>query len=735
LKQRITQVAIVGATIAAFLLTLPFVNRALAADIALLVVVVAACTALYFSRADSQRSFDEKRYRVLESIPDGFFILDDEWRFSHVNERAEQFLRRSAVELIGKRIDSLLDPLASELLPEMHAVRRHGIPLERTQHFNATNRWIEIRMQPAEDEILVYLRDVTERKRAEMLLTESERRFRLLLHQVPAVLWTVDLDLRFTSVLGGDLATYGWHEDDLVGRTFDQLLKDEPQRDAHIQAIQRVTHGESVSYEFRSGERWLKTDAEPLRDADGQLIGAIGVALDITEMKESAEHLSRLARQDAMTHLPNRLALEEELNVLLEHAQMHRHTLGVVFLDLDRFKTINDTLGHRCGDELLRAVGSRLTEFLGARARIYRPGGDEFVIVAHNAPDRAAVVKVVNDALTSFSRPFDIEGRELFITASLGASLFPDNGTTVPDLIKQADSAMYLAKEAGRCTARFYDGTIHARVLERLTLEQDLRQALAREEFHVELQPIVDLPTRRINAAEILLRWTHPVLGAVSPERFIAIAEELGIIVEISRWVLRQACRIASTIRSSGYPDFRLSVNLSARDLYESDLLAFVGETLVDHGLSSDAIDIEVTEHVLLNDTAVRNLANLRALGVRVLIDDFGIGYSSLEYLKRLPVGAIKIDKTFITDVTRNTYDQAIVKAITTLGKALHVPVIAEGIESESQIEFVESLGCDQAQGFAFSRSLRLEEFMDLLPGRTMKNDRVVSLFRTGSAS
>ncbi|MBV9269645.1 MAG: EAL domain-containing protein, partial [Candidatus Eremiobacteraeota bacterium] len=348
--------------------------------------------------------------------------------------------------------------------------------------------------------------------------------------------------------------------------------------------------------------------------------------------------------------------------------------------------------------------------------------------------DRADVVKVVNDALTSFSRPFEVDGRELFITASLGASLFPDNATTATDLIKQADSAMYLAKEAGRCTARFYDGTIHARVLERLTLEQDLRQALAREEFHVELQPIVDLPTRRINAAEVLLRWTHPVLGSVPPDRFIPIAEELGIIVEISRWVLRNACRIVSTIRGSGYPDFRLSVNLSARDLYESDLLAFVGETLVEYGLSSDAIDVEVTEHVLLNDTAVRNLANLRALGIRVLIDDFGTGYSSLEYLKRLPVGAIKIDKTFISDVTRNTYDQAIVKAITTLGQALHVPVIAEGLESESQIEFVESLGCDQAQGYAFSRPIRLEAFMDLLPGRAMQKSRVIPLVRSNAS-
>lgn len=717
----------------AFAGSMHWLGPANAGALGLAAAASAICARSYRDRAGARRSLDEKRYRVLESIPDGFFILDDQWRFSHVNERTEQFLRRNAGELIGRHIETILDPLASELLPEMQTVRRHGLPLERLQHFSVTNRWVEIRMQPAEDEILVYLRDVTERKRAEMLLTESERRFRLLLHQVPAMLWTVDMDLRFTSVLGGELATYGLREEELLGHAFDALLEGDREKDEHRSAMARVFAGESVRYEFRRGDRWLRNDIEPLRDGEGQTMGAIGVALDITEMKESAENLSRLAREDAMTHLPNRLALEEDLGPLLETADRERRPLAVLFLDLDRFKTINDTMGHRSGDEVLRAVAARLRAKVGARARVYRPGGDEFIIVVHGVYERDEILSVVNDVLEAFVKPFAIDGRELFVTSSVGASLFPANATTVPELIKQADSAMYHAKEAGRSTAKFYDGTIHARVLERLSLEQDLRSALSRQEFHLVFQPLVDIPSRRITAAETLIRWSHPLLGEVSPDRFISIAEDLGIIVEISAWVLREACRHAAAIRESGHPEFRIAVNLSARDLYEGAFVEALAGTLEEFGLPAHALDIEVTEHVLLSDTAVRNLNELRAMGVRVVIDDFGIGYSSLEYIKRLPVGAVKIDKSFVRDVTRNPYDQAIVKAIATLGTTLGVSVIAEGIETEAQYDFVAALRCDQAQGFYFSRPIPFEQLVELLPDPDSRNARVVSLFRAGT--
>lgn len=678
-----------------------------------LVVAVVALAALLRGRRrlESVRSLTEKRYNVLESIPDGFFIVDDSWKFTHVNERAEQLLRKDASELIGKRLDSILDPLASELMPDMHAVRREGLPFERLQYFQTSHSWVEVRIQPAADELLVYLRDVTNRKNAEALLRESERRLRLLLHQVPAVLWTVDLEMRFTSVVGTGLASQDLEEHQLMGQPFDRILDRRDTTTEKIAAIGRVFDGDSERFEARRGERWLQHHVEPLRDNNGNILGAIGVALDITEIKEGSDYLARLARQDAMTGLPNRLALEETLLPLLAQAQNREEKLAVLFIDLDRFKTINDTLGHRVGDELLRAVGARLRTRLGEADLMFRPGGDEFIIVLRHLQDREGGSSAASRVLGALSESFVVEGREMFVTASIGMSFYPDNGANPEDLIKQADSAMYRAKEVGRNNVQFYDGSMHERALQRLRLEQDLRQALARNEFRLVLQPIIDTHTQQIVAAEALIRWAHPTLGELQPDTFIPIAEETGIIVEISRWVLRQACSLVARHREMGNAHFRIAVNLSARDFYEPDLPQTVAAAIALSGITPDALDIEVTESIVVNEVAVKTLSAIRDMGIRIIMDDFGIGYSSLSYIKRLPISAVKIDKSFIRDVTRSSYDQAIVKAITTLAQSLDFTVIAEGVEYESQHDFLKTIFCGQAQGFHFSKPLEIAQF------------------------
>jgi diguanylate cyclase (GGDEF)-like protein/PAS domain S-box-containing protein len=548
--------------------------------------------------------------------------------------------------------------------------------------------------------------------RAQMASRETESRLRLLLSQVPAMLWTVDRALRVTSIAGAGLVEQRLSEDGAVGAAIDSLMTDEEHRRASVQALQRAIEGEAVRYESRSNGRWLQSDVEPLLDDAGEIVGATAVMLDVTEIRESAERFAILARQDALTGLPNRLALDERLPNMLEHAVENEESLAVLFVDVDRFKTINDTLGHRIGDVLLKDVAARLQSRLNLHATIFRPGGDEFVVVVQGIKHKRTVASVAMDVLDAFSEPFDIDGRELFVTASVGTSIFPQNAETPDELVAFADSAMYRAKESGRNNAKFYDGTMHAHVLERMGLEQDLRQALARNELTMLYQPVVEVATRQIIGAEALLRWHHPLLGELLPGAFVPIAEETGIIVDISRWVLQHACSTAATIRAGYAADFRIAINMSPRDFYEQDFSTALSGALNEAQLPASAVDLEVTENVLLNDLAVGTLARIHSMGVKVVVDDFGTGYSSLGYIKKLPVSAIKIDKGFIDDVTRDPYDQGIVKAILALGQTLGLRVIAEGIESEGQWDFIRSVRCDHAQGYFFHHPMRKDDLI-----------------------
>ncbi len=675
-----------------------------------------ASTAARFAawRSRTADSAEEERYSIIEAVADGMFIVDHNWCFTHVNEKAEQLLHATANELVGRRIEDVLDALASDLVPEMRAALSQSIPIERMQYFKATDAWIEIRIQPASNGVVVYLRDVTARKRAEMLLRDSEHRLQLLLGQVPALLWTVDLDSRFTSLVGAGLATQGYEPDDLNGQRFEVMLADTESKGTAISTIRRVFAGESARFETRHSGRWLQHHVEPLRTENGTIAGAIGVALDITEMKETADHFAHLARIDALTQLPNRLALEEMLEASMERARRTRGSLGILFVDVDRFKNVNDTLGHRAGDTLLREFAARLHKTIDIRGTVFRSGGDEFIIIV-DLSDTLSIPMIAVDVQAALALPFYVSGRELHITASIGTSTYPDGAKNAEELVTHADLAMYRAKQSGRNRIKNYDPASDTGALYRLRLEQDLHRAISRDELSLAYQPIVSVTNGRIVGAEALLRWVHQKHGEIPPEQFIAIAEETGIITELSRWVLYRACETAAEVRSSLDPDFRIAVNLSACDFYDTNLVSIIEEALKAAALPADALDIEITESAMIHDLALQTLDSLRAMGVRIVVDDFGVAYSSLGYLKRLPVGAVKIDRAFVHDITTDAYDQAIVGAIVSLAQTLELDVIAEGIESLEQWEFVRTLPVTNAQGYYFSYPVASQDLTALL--------------------
>lgn len=675
----------------------------------IIILAVSVAMLILQSRSISQRLLDERRYSLLESVSDGIFILDDRWRFTHVNEKAEELLNTTAMDLVGRRIEKVLDPLASDLLPEIRGVRKSGVPVERTQYFASKRMWVEIRIQPAKDEVLVYLRDVSDRKRAENMLRDSERRLRLLLEQVPALLWTIDLDLIFTSVVGAGLTYHGLNAEKLAGDRIDVLLPDNESKRIALESIERVFRGESERFEVFYNERWLQHHVEPLRTIGGAIIGAIGVALDITEIKETADHLARLARVDSLTQMPNRLALQEAMADTLGLAQREQTNLGVLFVDLDRFKIINDTLGHHAGDELLQHFAARLSRAAGDRARVFRSGGDEFVLVAP-MDDTTCLPMIAADIQVALSDPFEIEERQLFVSASIGSAAYPDDGATVEELLTRADTAMYRAKYSGRSRIGFSDSLKEDAAPYRLRLEQDLHYAIPRGELRLDFQPIVDALTRRVVAAEALIRWNHNKHGQILPEEFIGIAEESGMILPISRWVLRKACAYAAEIRRT-HPAFKIAVNLSARDFGEVDLADTIEAILLEHALPPDALEIEITESMMIDDLALMTMRTLRDKGIGIVVDDFGIAYSSLGYLKRLPITGVKIDRTFIRDIS-DSYDQAIVRAIVSLARSLGLDVVAEGVESPEQCEFVDSLVCDRIQGFHFGAPVDAGQFL-----------------------
>jgi diguanylate cyclase (GGDEF)-like protein len=450
---------------------------------------------------------------------------------------------------------------------------------------------------------------------------------------------------------------------------------------------------------------------------DGGLLE--GTIVDITDRKTAQEQMEYQAYHDALTGLPNRLLFRDRIDIALAHAKRHRTAAAVMFLDLDQFKLVNDSLGHTVGDALLQEVATRLVLSIRADDTVARMGGDEFTVLLTDVKDPGASAVVAQKLLEAISQPMVIEGHELYVTTSIGIARSPEDGIDAETLLKRADNAMYRAKEAGRNNFQFAATASQETVSERLAIERSLHHAFEREEFVVHYQPMTNLLTGNVVGAEALIRWNHPERGLMSPDDFIPIAEESGLILPIGEWVLRTAVKQMKSWHTEHGP-LRVAVNLSARQFQQRDLTTMIERILTENHYPPELLDIEITESTAMQnaDVSLAVMKRLRQMGVRISIDDFGTGYSSLSYLKRFPIDTVKIDQNFVRDLSDASNDGAIITAVISMARALNLRVVAEGVETEAQLAFLRRENCEVVQGFLHSRPVSAAEFETSLRAR-----------------
>jgi diguanylate cyclase (GGDEF)-like protein/PAS domain S-box-containing protein len=571
------------------------------------------------------------------------------------------------------------------------------------------------------------VRYAIERKSGEAALYHERERAVVTLNSIgDAVLCTdVSGNITYLNLVAESMT--GWHRNEAIGRPLAEVFKiidGETRRTAQDPMEMAVDENRTVGLTVncvlirRDGfESAIEDSAAPIHDRAGRVTGAVIVFHDVTEARAMASQMTYASQHDLVTNLPNRLLLMDRIMQAISLARRQHKSIAVIFLDLDRFKYVNDSLGHAIGDEVLKCISSRLVAGVRASDTVSRQGGDEFIILLSEIAYPEAAAVSARKILSLINEPQSIEGHDLHVNASIGISVYPEDGNDAETLIKNADTAMYHAKEAGRDNFKFFKLEMNRKAVERQSIESDLRRALERNEFLLYYQPLVHLDTGEITGVEALIRWQHPTRGLMPPAQFVPVAEDCGLIVKIGHWVLREACKQARLWQVAGLPPIRMSVNVSPLEFRDQGFLDGVRTTLAETGLDPQFLELELTEGVLMENAeiSISILQALKLMKVHLAVDDFGTGYSSFSYLRQFPIDVLKIDQSFVKEIVSNSTDSTIVSAIISMGKSLGHTVLAEGVETPEQRDYLLAQSCAEGQGYLFSRPVAAAAFGSLL--------------------
>lgn len=677
---------------------------------------------------EKRQESEDKYHLLFENMTTGFalheMIYDDQglpvdYRFLELNPAFEKLTGTTSSMLLDKTVREALPGTESWWIEKYGTVAKTGKPVSFQNYSRELGKFFDVwAFSPSKDRFAVIFSDITDRKEAEDKLQLMARVFE---HSGEAIVITGP-DNRILATNRAFTRLTGYSQEDALGQNPRILQSGNEPKEFYVSMWESL-----LEKNFWQGEIWDKRKDGSLypkwlaitvvRNEQGEITNYIAGFTDITERKQAAQKIEHLAHHDPLTSLPNRFSLTERLSQALELAKRSDNHLAVMFIDLDRFKYINDSLGHHIGDILLFHVAARLQESVRSADIVARLGGDEFVVVLPQIQSGIAAAPIVNKIQQALSQNYRLEGHDLHITPSIGISVFPHDGQTIEELMKNADLAMYHAKSKGRNNYQFFKQEMNSKAHERLLLESDLRRAIDREEFLLHYQPQIDMITGRVIGVEALVRWHHPQRGLLAPDLFIPIAEDTGLILPIGDLVLKLACHQLNAWLSDGLPALRMAVNLSARQFKQANLPHLVAEIIAETGIDPHLLELEITESAAMDnpEATILHLRKFREMGIELAIDDFGTGYSSLSYLKLFPVNRLKIDRSFVKDIETDTDNAAIAAATIALAHTLGKEVIAEGVETEAQVSFLRYQQCDILQGYLFSRPLPADRMIEYL--------------------